>query len=121
MNFTVTARVSARRFAFQHASILNALDQGMSLIAAGMADVRITDAGGIARTPEVLYQSMFGSSSKTNAQSQPVVSQALAAWGGMDADRRIRLLYSDANRTLFRTRVRHCLIYLRFILSTRSE
>ncbi|MGT2486237.1 hypothetical protein ACU4GA_10230 [Methylobacterium oryzae CBMB20] len=46
MHFTVTARLSARRFAYQHASVLTALDQGMSLIAAGMAEVTITDGSG---------------------------------------------------------------------------
>jgi hypothetical protein len=60
MNFTVSARLSARRFAYQHASVLAALDQGMSLIAAGMADVTITDGNGRARTPAAVYQSLFG-------------------------------------------------------------
>ena len=60
MHFTVTARLSARRFAYQHASVLTALDQGMSLIAAGMAEVTITDGSGEARTPAALYQSLFG-------------------------------------------------------------
>ncbi|GJE53353.1 hypothetical protein GOFOIKOB_6432 [Methylobacterium tardum] len=59
MNFTVSARLSARRFAYQHASVLTALDQGMSLIAAGMADVTITDGSGRARTPAALYRSLF--------------------------------------------------------------
>lgn len=60
MHFTVTTRLSARRFAYQHASVLTALDQGMSLIAAGMAEVTITDGSGEARTPAALYQSLFG-------------------------------------------------------------
>lgn len=59
MNFTVSARSAARRFAYQHASVLTALDQGMSLIAAGMADVTITDADGRTRSPAALYQSLF--------------------------------------------------------------
>jgi len=59
MNFTVSARLSARRFAYQHASILTALDQGMSLIAAGMADVTIMDGSGRTRTPAALYRSLF--------------------------------------------------------------
>ncbi|ONF45640.1 hypothetical protein, partial [Methylobacterium radiotolerans] len=54
------ARLSARRFAYQHASVLTALDQGMSLIAAGMAEVTIKDGSGEARTPAALYQSLFG-------------------------------------------------------------
>jgi hypothetical protein len=62
VNFTVTARASARRFAYQHASVLNALDQGMSLIAAGMADVRVVDGSGLARTPADLYRQLFGES-----------------------------------------------------------
>jgi hypothetical protein len=60
VSFTVTARVAARRIAFQHISLLNALDQGMSLIAAGMVDVLIADADGLARSPLDLYQHMFG-------------------------------------------------------------
>jgi len=32
----------------------------MSLIAAGMAEVTITDGSGEARTPAALYQSLFG-------------------------------------------------------------
>lgn len=60
MHFTVSARVAARRFAYQHASVLTALDQGMSLIAAGMADVTITDGSGRTRSPGALYQSLFG-------------------------------------------------------------
>ncbi|MCJ2049473.1 hypothetical protein [Methylobacterium sp. J-070] len=60
MSFTVTARESARRFAYQHASLLNALDQGMSLMAAGMADVRIADGSGATRTPADLYRHLFG-------------------------------------------------------------
>ena len=59
MNFTVSARLSARRFAYQHASVLTALDQGMSLVAAGLADVTITDGDGRVRTPSALYQALF--------------------------------------------------------------
>ena len=62
MNLTVTARESARRFAYQHASLLSALDQSMSLIAAGMADVLIADISGLAMTPADLYQNLFGDS-----------------------------------------------------------
>lgn len=62
MSFTVTALVSARRFVYQHASVLNALDQGMSLIAAGMTDVLIADGSGLARTPADLYRALFGES-----------------------------------------------------------
>ena len=76
MNFTVSARLSARRFAYQHASVLSALDQGMSLIAAGMADVTITDGDGRARTPSAVYQSLFGAGL---VQAHAVPAQALAA------------------------------------------
>lgn len=79
MSFTVTARLSARRFTYQHASVLNALDQGMSLIAAGMADVRIADASGRARTPAALYQSLFGAEAVAVGQLRPVVVPARAA------------------------------------------
>ena len=70
MNFTVSARVAARRFAYQHASVLTALDQGMSLIAAGMADVTITDGSGRTRSPASLYQSLFGAGQAGALQGQ---------------------------------------------------
>ncbi|MCJ2072008.1 hypothetical protein MKK75_24930 [Methylobacterium sp. J-030] len=76
MNFTVSARLAARRFAYQHASVLTALDQGMSLIAAGMADVTITDASGRIRSPAALYQSLFGSIATPQARPAPVALQA---------------------------------------------
>jgi hypothetical protein len=79
MSFTVTARLSARRFAYQHASVLNALDQGMSLIAAGMADVKIIDGNGQARTPAAWYQSLFGADVATTAQVRSVIMPAQAA------------------------------------------
>ena len=60
MNFVVSARISARRFVYHHTSMLNALDQGMSLLVAGMADVRITDGSGLAWTPSDLYRHLFG-------------------------------------------------------------
>ncbi len=71
MNFTVSARLAARRFAYQHASVLNALDQGMSLIAAGMAEVTITDGSGRGRSPAALYQSLFGAGLPGPAQARP--------------------------------------------------
>ncbi|MCJ2085998.1 hypothetical protein MKK88_08310 [Methylobacterium sp. E-005] len=76
MNFTVSARIAARRFAYQHASVLTALDQGMSLIAAGMADVTITDGNGRTRSPAALYQSLFGAASPRQAGPAPVALQA---------------------------------------------
>jgi hypothetical protein len=63
LSFTVTAHVSARRFVYQHTSLLNALDQGLSLIAAGMADVRIADGDGLTHPPAELYQRMFSNES----------------------------------------------------------
>jgi hypothetical protein len=63
VSFTVTARASARKFIYQHATLLNALDQGMSLIAAGMTDVRIADGDGLAHPPAELYQRMFSNES----------------------------------------------------------
>lgn len=77
MNFTVSARIAARRFAYQHASVLTALDQGMSLIAAGMADVTITDGSGQTRSPAALYQSLFGG--RANAQQAEAISGVLRA------------------------------------------
>jgi hypothetical protein len=68
VSFTVTARESARRLAYQHVSLLNALDQGMSLIAAGMADVLIADGNGPARTPADLYRHLFGGGSAETAR-----------------------------------------------------
>jgi hypothetical protein len=79
MNFTVTARLSARRFAYQHASVLTALDHGMSLIAAGLADVTITDGSGRARTPTALYQSLFGGGRPAPVAHQTFAAQAQAA------------------------------------------
>ena len=76
MNFTVSARLSARRFAYQHASVLTALDQGMSLIAAGMADVTITDGSGRARTPAALYRFLFEPGRAASAQGGLAQSQA---------------------------------------------
>ena len=81
MSFTVTARVSARRFSYQHASLLSALDQGMSLIAAGMADVLIADVSGLAKTPADLYRNLFGESigESVRAAEGQAKSVALAA------------------------------------------
>ncbi|MCJ2091079.1 MULTISPECIES: hypothetical protein [unclassified Methylobacterium] len=78
MSFTVTARESARRFAYQHASLLNALDHGMSLIAAGMADVFIADGNGLTRTPADLYRHLFGGSSAESARVLEGQTEGLA-------------------------------------------
>lgn len=79
MSFTVTARVAARRIAFQHTSLLNALDQGMSLIAAGMVDVLIADADGLARSPLDLYRHMFGGKEGVHSLDTQSETVALAA------------------------------------------
>ncbi|MDB5645450.1 hypothetical protein [Methylobacterium sp.] len=63
MSFTVSARVSARQFSFQHRSMLGALDQSLSLLVSGMSDVRIVDADGRAHTPSALQALLFGARS----------------------------------------------------------
>lgn len=78
MSFTVTARMSARRFVYQHASMLNALDQGMSLIAAGMADVLIADASGLARTPSDLYKHLFDQNGGEDARGREERTRVVA-------------------------------------------
>lgn len=60
MNYTVTARCALGRRDHRHASLLSALDQAMSLAAAGLAEVAIIDGDGRARTPGALYQALFG-------------------------------------------------------------
>lgn len=60
VNFTVSARVSERRFSFRHSSILGAVEQGWSLMVAGMTEVVITDAAGRAHCPNALHQHLFG-------------------------------------------------------------
>lgn len=60
MRFTVTARSSTGAIVFEHASLLNALAQAMSMSASGMTEVRIADGSGPAHTPADLYRSMFG-------------------------------------------------------------
>lgn len=60
MSFTVSARVSERCFSFRHSSILGAVEQGWSLMIAGMTEVRITDASGRVHCPNALHQHMFG-------------------------------------------------------------
>lgn len=60
VSFTVRARISARQFSFQHGSMLGALDQGLTLLSAGMSDVRIVDADGRLHSPASLHQLLFG-------------------------------------------------------------
>lgn len=71
MSFTVSARVSARQFSFEHRSMLSALDQSLSLLITGMSDVRIVDAEGRVHTPSALQALLFGS-----AINRPVVAPA---------------------------------------------
>ena len=79
MHFTVTARRSARGYAYQHASVLSALDQGMSLIAAGMSDVTITDGNGCAKSPSALYQALFGPNPAASGRARSAVPPGRAA------------------------------------------
>ncbi|KQP31231.1 hypothetical protein ASF49_11735 [Methylobacterium sp. Leaf104] len=60
MSFTVSARVSERCISFRHSSILGAVEQGWSLMTAGMTDVRITDADGRVHCPDALHRHLFG-------------------------------------------------------------
>lgn len=60
MNFSVTARVSTQQFSHHYNSMIDALDQGLSLQASGLSDVRIVDNNGHARTPSAIYQLLFG-------------------------------------------------------------
>ncbi|MFD0933767.1 hypothetical protein [Methylobacterium trifolii] len=73
MSFTVCARVSARRFVYQHGSMLSALDRGLSLLTAGMSDVQIVDGNGRTQTPAALYQSLFGAGSSLDMPATPQV------------------------------------------------
>lgn len=60
MNYTVTARCAVGRRDHRHATLLSALDQAMSLSAAGRSDVAIIDGDGRSVTPSALYSSLFG-------------------------------------------------------------
>jgi hypothetical protein len=60
VSFTVSARVSDRCFSFRHSSILGAVEQGWSLMTAGMTEVRITDVAGRVHCPNALHQHLFG-------------------------------------------------------------
>jgi hypothetical protein len=56
VSFTVSARVSAHRFSYRHASLLSALEQGLSLLTAGVSDVQVVDGDGHARCPAAVYK-----------------------------------------------------------------
>ncbi|WP_455989297.1 hypothetical protein [Methylorubrum extorquens] len=60
MSFIIEARVSARRFSYHRSTLLRALEHGMSLQAAGMADVQIIDGCGCERSPAEVQQLLFG-------------------------------------------------------------
>lgn len=65
MTFTVRARLSVRRFTYHRNSLLSALEQSLSLEAAGMADVHIVDGNGCRRTANEVYELLFGPRSTT--------------------------------------------------------
>ncbi|WP_462119283.1 hypothetical protein [Methylorubrum extorquens] len=67
MNFVIEARVSAKRFSYHRSTLLSALEHGMSLQAAGMADVRIIDGCGRERSPAEVQQLLFGLRSAVKA------------------------------------------------------
>ena len=79
MNFTVTARISAQRFSHHYTSMLDALEQGLSLQASGLSDVRIVDANGQARTPAAIYQLLFGPKEVASVVEEPIAALPLAA------------------------------------------
>ncbi|MEH3116243.1 MAG: hypothetical protein PGN25_01085 [Methylorubrum populi] len=60
MSFTVSAGTDSRVCSWQHGSMMSALEQGLSLMTAGMSDVRIVDSEGRSHSPAALYQRMFG-------------------------------------------------------------
>jgi len=60
VQYTVTARCAVGRRDHRHASLLAALDQAMSLSAAGLAEVAIIDGDGRSVTPGALYRTLFG-------------------------------------------------------------
>ena len=76
MNFTVTARTQTGETIFHHASLLNAISQGMSLSASGKADVHIVDGDGRVRTPAELFRLMFGGSGVESACNPTIASLA---------------------------------------------
>lgn len=76
MNFTVIARTQTSETIFHHASLLNAISQGMSLSASGNADVRIADGDGLSKTPAELFRLMFGGSSVASACDPTIASVA---------------------------------------------
>ena len=60
MSFIIVARESARRLSYHRSTLLSALEHGMSLQVAGMADVRIIDGCGCERSPAEVQQLLFG-------------------------------------------------------------
>lgn len=60
VNYTVAARCAVGRRDHRHASLLSALDQAMSLSAAGLSEVAIIDGDGRSVTPGALYRTLFG-------------------------------------------------------------
>lgn len=72
VNYTVTARCTVGRRDHRHASLLAALDQAMSLSAAGLSEVAIIDGDGRSVTPGALYRTLFG----PRPAAQPVAKAA---------------------------------------------
>ena len=60
VSFTVSAGTPSQVYSWQHGSMMSALEQGLSLLTAGMDDVRIVDSEGRSHSPATLYQRMFG-------------------------------------------------------------
>ena len=79
MSFTVHARISLRALSYQHGSIVGALEQGLSLLTAGMSDVRIVDAAGRSHNPMVLYAELFGPRATAAAATVDAPALPLAA------------------------------------------
>ncbi|KQP58631.1 hypothetical protein [Methylobacterium sp. Leaf112] len=76
MSFTVHARISLRALSYQHGSIVSALEQGLSLLTAGMSDVRIVDASGRSHNPTALYAALFGprcAAAVSTVEAEPLV------------------------------------------------
>lgn len=75
MSFTVSAGTASRLYSWQHGSMLSALEQGLSLMTAGMNDVRIIDSEGRSHSPAAFYQRMFGPPPVTN-EAEPIRARA---------------------------------------------
>ncbi|CAO4173487.1 hypothetical protein EEDFHM_02302 [Methylorubrum populi] len=70
VSFTVNAGTASQTYSWQHGSMLGALEQGLSLMTAGLTDVRIVDSEGRSHSPAALYQRLFGAQ-PTDDAAQP--------------------------------------------------